>query len=97
MEPFNIKIGYEDADVTLTILPIAEHQYKVIYFGAVLGAVQYLTGGWESIPVEELEAGDLPYYQHDSNSDKANLILNESTVDEIGEKIEHSLGTEKDL
>ena len=97
MEPFNIKIGYGANQVTLTIFPIDEYQYKVIYYGAILGAVKYDIDCWESIPSEELEADDLPLYQHDVNSGRIYLILNEATVDEIGNEIEDLLTGGEDL
>jgi len=96
MKPFNIKIGYGANEVTLTILPSDDHHYKVIYYGAVLGALKYDQDCWELIEQDQLEAGDLPYYQHDVNSGNVNVILNPATVDEIGEEIEHILQTEED-
>ncbi|MEJ7558171.1 MAG: hypothetical protein WKF66_07665 [Pedobacter sp.] len=97
MEPFNIKIGYGDNNVTLTILPTSDQQYKVIYFGAILGAVKYEADCWDLVSEEELQAGDLPFYRHDLNSDRANVILDEATIDEIGEEIEITLRLEKDI
>ena len=97
MEPFNIKIGYGAKEVTLTILPTGDHQYKVIYYAAVLGGVRYDRDCWEAIPIENLEAGDLPFYHHNVDSGNVNVILNEATVDEIGEEIEHLFSAEEDL
>jgi hypothetical protein len=97
MEPFNINIGYGDNAVTLTILPMAEHHYKVIYYGAIIGAVKYQSDSWDVIQAEDLEAGDLPFYQHDANSDKVDVILNEATVDEIGEEIDGILHVKDDV
>ncbi len=39
MEAFNIRIGYGENEVTLTILPTSDGYYKVIYYGGILGAV----------------------------------------------------------
>jgi hypothetical protein len=97
MNPFNIKIGYAPNEVTVTILPINEHQYKVIYYAAVLGTLKYDNDCWELLDKTEVEAGDLPYYIHDVNSGNVNVILNDATVDEIGEEIEHHLRSEEDL
>jgi hypothetical protein len=97
MEPFNIKIGYGVNEVTLTILPIGEHQYKVIYYGAVLGGVKYIADSWEPIAQDNLEAGDLPYYHHNINSGNINVILDEATVDEIGEEIEHVFSNNEEI
>ena len=90
MEAFNIKIQVEDGPLTLTILPLESTLFKVIYFGAVLGAVRKEAGknSWMSVPVEELTAGDLPFYQHDPNADHEELQLNPPTIQQIGEEIE---------
>jgi hypothetical protein len=89
MEPFNIKVGYGENEVTLTILPTEEGYYKVIYYGGILGAVRYEndTDGWEVVPPEEVVAGDLPLYEPDLNGDRLEIVLNDETVDEIGTEI----------
>jgi len=91
MEVFNIKIGYGENEVTLTILPTEEGYYKVIYFGGILGAVRQETGGegWEKVPDEEVIAGDLPLYQHDMKDERLDIVLDEVTVQRIGEEINH--------
>lgn len=97
MEPFNIKIGYGANEVTLTILPAADEGcYKVIYFGGIVGAIRTGVDCWELIPEEELIAGELPFYKHDLNSGRINVVLNESTVDEIGEEIDLLLRNTED-
>ncbi|RZL97848.1 MAG: hypothetical protein EOO88_62010, partial [Pedobacter sp.] len=65
MEPFNIKIGYGEKEVTLTILPIEAGYYKVIYYGAILGAVCYdePSSCWQAVPSEAIEPGDLPLFK----------------------------------
>ena len=95
MKPFNIKIGYGANQVTLTILPTADNHFKVIYYAAILGTVRLDIDSWELVDNEKLEAGDLPYYQHDVNSGRINIILNEATVDEIGEEIQNVLQMEE--
>ncbi len=97
MEPFNIKIGYGVNEVTLTILPADNDCYKVIYSGAIIGAVKLDIDCWESVPEEDIVAGDLPFYKHNLSSGKPNIILNEATVDEIGDEIEHILRGDEDL
>ncbi|TDO24095.1 hypothetical protein [Pedobacter duraquae] len=93
MDPFNIKTGFGEHEVTLTILPHENGYYKVIYFGGVLGAVRYEndTDLWEVVPPEEVEAGDLPLYQDDLSGDRLKIVLDEETVDEIGEEIEQMI------
>ena len=89
MEPFNIKVGFGDNEVTLTILPMVDF-YKVIYYGAILGAIKYEndTDGWEIMSRDEYEAGDLPFYTHDLSSDRLEFVLDDNTVDHIGTEIE---------
>jgi len=38
---FNIKFGYGQKEVTLTILPQKDY-FKIIYFGGIMGAVDFL-------------------------------------------------------
>lgn len=89
MEPFNIKVGFGEKEVTLTILPASEGYYKVIYFGGIVGAVRPEADGegWEQLEEDEVPAGDLPLYKPDLNADRLNFVLCEHTVDRIGEEI----------
>ncbi|MES2826733.1 MAG: hypothetical protein V4687_01195 [Bacteroidota bacterium] len=96
MDPFNIKIGYGAKEITLTILPTDEHYYKIIYNGGIIGAVKHDIDCWELVPEDDIIAGDLPFYRHDLNSGVPNVILNEATVDEIGDEIEHMLKNEEE-
>ncbi|MEJ5961683.1 hypothetical protein [Pedobacter immunditicola] len=95
MEPFNIKVGYGDNEVTLTILPTKEKYYKVIYYGGIVGAIRYMndTDGWEVVPPEEVVAGDLPLYEPDLTGERLEVVLNDETVDEIGNEITLTLDT----
>ncbi len=90
MEPFNIKIGYGEKEVTLTILPIEAGYYKVIYYGGILGAVCYdePSDCWQAVPKEDIEAGDLPLYEHDLKADRLDIVLNDGCIQEIGNEIE---------
>lgn len=92
MEVFNIKIGFGANEITLTILPAEEGYYKVIYYGGILGAVRLDKdhSTWEKVPDEELEAGDLPVYKHDLTADRLDIVLDEHTIQRIGEEI-HAL------
>jgi hypothetical protein len=89
MEVFNIKIGYGENELTLTILPTEEGYYKVIYYGGILGAIRLEDDNetWEKVPDDELEAGDLPLYKHDLTADRLDIVLDEHTVRRIGEAI----------
>lgn len=84
---FNIKFGYGQQEVTLTILPKEEY-FKVIYFGGIMGAVRVLEGEWDLIEVEDLEGGDLPLYAPDLKGERLEVVLDEDTVDAIGREIE---------
>jgi hypothetical protein len=90
MDPFNIKIEVADEAITLTILPVDNTLYKVVYYGAILGAVrkQNKEETWEALPIEELTAGDLPFYRKEDNTDHQELELDPATIAQIGKEIE---------
>lgn len=89
MEAFNIKIQVEGSPLTLTILPVDSTLFKVIYFGAILGVVRKQSkDNWVAVQMEELTAGDLPFYQHDPKADHEELELTSSTIHKIGVEIE---------
>jgi hypothetical protein len=89
MESFNIKVGFGEDEVVLTILPTTERQYLVTYFGGIIGAVKLDSDEeqWEQVPDEEVVAGDLPFYSPDLNADRLNFVLCEHTANLIGEEI----------
>ena len=89
MEVFNIKIGFGANEITLTILPTEEGYYKVIYYGGILGAIRLDKDHhiWEKVADDDLEAGDLPVYKHDLTADRLDIVLDEHTVQRIGEEI----------
>lgn len=91
---FNIKVGYGEKEVTLTILPSDGNYFKVIYFGALMGAVGFNGEEWELIESDELEPGDLPVYKPELKGERLEVTLNEATVEEIGEEIESYLSQE---
>ncbi|MDR6782513.1 hypothetical protein ABIE26_000999 [Pedobacter africanus] len=89
MEPFNIKVGFGEKEVTLTILPTKEGYYKVIYFGGIVGAVRPEADGegWEQVDEDEITAGDLPPYEPNLNADRLNFVMSEYIISNIGEEI----------
>jgi hypothetical protein len=89
MKPFNIKIGFGEKEVTLTILSGGEGYYKVMYYGGIVGAVRPEPDGegWEQVPDGEFSIGDLPIYEPDLESDRLNFVLCEHTASLIGEEI----------
>jgi hypothetical protein len=88
MDPFNIKIKYGTQEVTLTILPTEEEYYKVIYYGAILGAVCFDGEHWDQVPLEQIAAGDLPFYEPGSNGDRVEIEMTDYVIDRIGEEID---------
>nr|WP_121273083.1 hypothetical protein [Pedobacter schmidteae] len=93
MESFNIKVGFGQHEVTLTILPTKKEYYLVLYFGSIIGAVRLDADGelWEQVPDEEIVTGRLPLYEPDLNADRLNFVLCEHTVNHIGEEITAAL------
>lgn len=93
-EAFNIKVGYGEKEVTLTILPHQEGYYKVIYFGGIMGGVYYQDGEWELLGSEDIDAGDLPFYVPDLKGERLEVLLDEPTVNAIGIEIESAFPEE---
>ena len=94
MDPFNIKLRYGRNELTLTILPAEEGIFKIIYYGAILGAVIKQDHDWDLIPYDELSAGDLPFYTPNSEDERVEIELNEQIADRIGEEIDLHLEEE---
>jgi len=93
---FNIKVGYGEKQVTLTILPAGRNYFKVIYFGAIMAAVRFNSEGWDLIEREELEPGNLPLYEPELKGERLQVVLNEAMAGEIGEEIESYLSQEEE-
>ena len=93
MEPFNIKIKYHSNEITLTILPAENNIFKIIYFGGILGAVQLDHEEWYFRPIEEIEAGSLPYYTPGKEGSHIEIELTEFVVEQIGAEISEYLET----
>lgn len=93
MEPFNIKISFSGQTATLTILPADQGLYKIVYYGAVMGAVRASENGqkWTLVAEEELVAGDLPFYQAAPDSDRVNIRLDDTTVRLIVQEIQNTI------
>ncbi|WEK21178.1 MAG: hypothetical protein P0Y49_08495 [Candidatus Pedobacter colombiensis] len=86
---FNIRVGFGEHEVTLTILPTSKKDYLVIYFGGILGAVRMDPDGelWEQVPDEEILPSDLPLYKPDLEAEWLDIVLCEDTVADIGDEI----------
>jgi hypothetical protein len=88
MEVFNIKVGFGHNEVTLTILP-QRGCYIVLYYGGILGALRLESDNetWEKVPDEDIDPGNMSFYQHDLNADRLDIVFDEHTVHRIGEEI----------
>ena len=89
MDPFNIKVSYQDQVVSLTILPETAY-YKIIYYGAIVGAVRKVASDWKAVPAEEIAPGDLPLYDYkqSNTAEQPNFKLDNTTIIQIGKEIE---------
>ena len=89
MEPFNIRILHKDEELTLTILPEKDY-FKVVYFGGIVGAMKEVDGAWVLLPEEDIEAGDLPFYDYKmSVDDQPKLELSLPKINQIAAEIEN--------
>jgi len=88
MEPFNIRLKCNSDEITLTILPGKPNIYKVIYYGGVLGAIRFDHDEWTLIPRDQLEAGNLPFYEQGKEGEHIEIDLTEYIVEQIGKEIE---------
>lgn len=92
MEPFNIKISPKRQIVTLTILPEALY-FKIIYYGAIVGAVKKVANDWVAIPTDDIEPGDLPLYEYKQSNiaEQPNFELSLRLIRQIGKEIEYEV------
>ena len=94
MDPFNIKVKAPE-QVSLTVLPTDKGYYKIIYYAAVLTALEKTEkGDWKLLDKEEIEAGDLPYYISNQDSDHMKITLDSAFPKEAGAAIEEALKNE---
>ena len=89
MEPFNIRIQNNEEAVTLTVLP-EKNYFKIVYYGGIIGAIKEFDGGWELLAEEEIEVGDLPFYDYKHGvDDQPKLELNLPKINQIAAEIEN--------
>jgi len=93
MEPFNIRITYNARELTLTILPITEMQFTIVYFGGVLGAVQCLGKSWKLMDRNSIPESGLPEYKTGYKNSRTEIELTTEVVDYLGIKITNYLST----
>jgi hypothetical protein len=91
MDPFNIIIKIDGAQVDLNIHPQEAGTYKIIFHGALLGEIFMGNEGenWEAVTADELEPGGFPVYKYDETSGHQDILLDEALVQEIGRQIVH--------
>ncbi|ACU04835.1 hypothetical protein [Pedobacter heparinus] len=89
MDPFNIIIRVDGAQVDINIHPQEAGTYKLVYHGALIGEIFMGSDGenWEAITADELQPGGFPVYEYDETSGHQNILLDEATVQEIGRQI----------
>ncbi|TKC09964.1 hypothetical protein FA048_07065 [Pedobacter polaris] len=90
MEPFNIKINHNQQEITLTILPEKDY-FKIVYFGAIVGAIKQLDHDWELVAEDEIEPGILPLYDYKQSysDDQPKVVLNLPEINQIAGEIEN--------
>lgn len=95
MEPFNIRIRYGSTEVTLTILPADNGDFKIIYYNGILGGVRKNGKDWDLVSLDEVAGENLPLYESKHGEDRLEIQLTEQVADRIGEEIELYLEEEQ--
>jgi hypothetical protein len=93
MEPFNIKINVVNKEVTLTILP-QDEEYKIIYFGGIIGALRPDDDHFKFIKPEYVTPGSLPLYEYkqpESLVEEVELSLTDELLKQITKAIKKAI------
>lgn len=93
MEPFNIKIQYQDTEVTLTLLPDVDDHYLIVYYGGILGGVYKVNGDWKLTNPESIAIENLPKYRPSLQKNRVEILLTDQIAAAIGKRIEEHLET----
>jgi len=88
MEPFNIRVRYGSGEVTLTILPENKENFKIVYYGGILGGIKKENKEWDQIPLEDVAGADLPLYEPKYGEERIKIELTGHVIDRIGEEID---------
>ncbi len=92
MEPFNIRIKLQGQTTSLTVLPNDKGYYKLIYYAAILGAIEETTeGDWRILSADEIEAGDLPFYVPENGNDRIDITMNHEFTEQVATAIANHL------
>lgn len=95
MEAFNIKINVAAKEITLTILP-QDDEYKIIYFGGIIGALKQGKNHFDFVKPENVVPGTLPLYKYkqtESAAAEAELKLTKVVLTAIINEVELVLST----
>jgi len=89
MDPFNIIIRREKEQIDLNIHPQEAGTYKVVYHGALLGEIFRNSQGenWKAVTADQIKPDGFPVYEYDETSGHEYILLDDGTVQEIGEQI----------
>lgn len=88
MEPFNIRIMCGSEEVTLTILPSDNGDFKIIYYGGILGGVKKNGNNWDLLSPDQVAGEDLPLYEPRHGEDRIEIVLTDLIADRIGDEID---------
>jgi len=91
MEPFNIKIQYQNTEVTLTLLPGVDDHYLIVYYGGILSGVYKVNGDWKLSDSESISIDNLPVYRPSLQKNRIELVLTDQIAAAIGKRIEEHL------
>jgi len=93
MNPFNIRFKHKWRYITLTILPVDEHCFDVIYFGGILGVLCKKRKKYNAVDLDKITDRDLPFYsaKYKKDAERLNLKLTDKLVAKIGFEIENVL------
>lgn len=101
MEAFNIKINIKGKETTLTILP-EKNEYKIIYFGGIIGALQPKADDFDFIKPGDVSPGSLPIYKYkqaESTATEPEIKLSPAILTVIKNKvksiIQHTPGKDR--
>lgn len=91
MEPFNIKIQYQNNEVTLTLLHGVDDHYLIVYYGGILGGVDKVDGDWKWSDPESIVMDNLPVYRPSPQKNRIELVLTDQIAAAIGKRVEEHL------
>ncbi|TCD00721.1 hypothetical protein EZ449_19665 [Pedobacter frigidisoli] len=88
MTAFNIRFEHAGNTVTLTIIPKDDY-YLIVYFGGILGAIRNRDTDWVILKKEDINHGELSYYDHTTESAATKITLGTAEINQIAGEIEN--------